>query len=84
MVGDRPGQVFRYAVDASKVERLLGWTQRIMFEAGLKPDRNLVHAEPGMVGETTVDSRDSNQYHGWQERATLAPINPTKDAERRT
>jgi dTDP-glucose 4,6-dehydratase len=34
-VGDRPGQVFRHTADASKAQRLLGWTPRIGFDEGL-------------------------------------------------
>jgi len=34
-VGDRPGQVFRHTADASKAQRLLGWTPQISFEEGL-------------------------------------------------
>ena len=35
-VGDRPGQVFRHTADASKAERLLGWTPSVSFEEGLE------------------------------------------------
>jgi dTDP-glucose 4,6-dehydratase len=35
-VTDRPGHDFRYAIDASKLERELGWTPRMPLEAGLK------------------------------------------------
>jgi dTDP-glucose 4,6-dehydratase len=35
-VTDRPGHDFRYAIDASKLERELGWTPRMALEAGLK------------------------------------------------
>ncbi len=34
-VTDRPGHDFRYAIDASKIERDLGWTPRETFETGL-------------------------------------------------
>jgi dTDP-glucose 4,6-dehydratase len=34
-VGDRPGQVFRHTADASKAQRLLGWTPKISFDEGL-------------------------------------------------
>ena len=36
----RPGQVFRHTADASKAQRLLGWTPRISFDEGL--DRTIV------------------------------------------
>ncbi|MEA2758079.1 MAG: dTDP-glucose 4,6-dehydratase [Methylobacteriaceae bacterium] len=35
-VGDRPGHDLRYAIDASKIERELGWTPRETFETGLR------------------------------------------------
>ncbi|KJS28176.1 MAG: dTDP-glucose 4,6-dehydratase [Hyphomonadaceae bacterium BRH_c29] len=35
-VQDRPGHDFRYAVDAGKITRELGWTRRNGFEAGLE------------------------------------------------
>jgi dTDP-glucose 4,6-dehydratase len=35
-VGDRPGHDLRYAVDAGKIERELGWRPRETFETGLR------------------------------------------------
>ena len=35
-VGDRPGHDLRYAIDASKIERELGWKAKFNFETGLK------------------------------------------------
>jgi dTDP-glucose 4,6-dehydratase len=35
-VGDRPGHDLRYAIDASKIERDLGWAPRETFETGLR------------------------------------------------
>lgn len=35
-VTDRPGHDFRYAIDASKIERELGWTPQETFESGLQ------------------------------------------------
>jgi len=35
-VTDRPGHDFRYAIDASKIERELGWTPEESFETGLR------------------------------------------------
>ena len=34
-VGDRPGHDFRYAIDASKIKRELGWTPSVTVEEGL-------------------------------------------------
>jgi dTDP-glucose 4,6-dehydratase len=35
-VTDRPGHDLRYAIDPSKIERELGWTARVDFDAGLR------------------------------------------------
>jgi dTDP-glucose 4,6-dehydratase len=35
-VADRPGHDRRYAIDASKIERELGWRPRRTFETGLR------------------------------------------------
>ena len=35
-VSDRPGHDFRYAIDASKLERELGWKPQESFEAGIE------------------------------------------------
>jgi dTDP-glucose 4,6-dehydratase len=35
-VTDRPGHDLRYAIDASKIERELGWTPQETFETGLR------------------------------------------------
>jgi len=35
-IKDRPGHDMRYAIDASKIERELGWTPRENFESGLR------------------------------------------------
>jgi dTDP-glucose 4,6-dehydratase len=34
-VKDRPGHDFRYAIDASKIKKNLGWQPSITFEVGL-------------------------------------------------
>ena len=35
-VRDRPGHDVRYAIDASKIERQLGWVPEETFESGLR------------------------------------------------
>jgi len=35
-VADRPGHDVRYAIDASKIERELGWTSQETFETGMR------------------------------------------------
>lgn len=46
-VQDRPGHDRRYAIDASKIERELGWTPRYRFEFGIEEtiDWYLAHAD---------------------------------------
>ncbi|MBO6573723.1 MAG: dTDP-glucose 4,6-dehydratase [Balneola sp.] len=36
LVTDRPGHDFRYAIDASKIEKELGWIPKETFESGIK------------------------------------------------
>ncbi len=35
-VGDRPGHDYRYAIDASKIKKELGWESKVAFDLGLK------------------------------------------------
>ena len=35
-VADRPGHDMRYAIDASKIQRELGWTPQETFESGIR------------------------------------------------
>ena len=35
-VQDRPGHDMRYAIDASKIQRELGWTPQETFESGIR------------------------------------------------
>ena len=35
LVKDRPGHDFRYAIDASKIKRELGWSATVNFEDGI-------------------------------------------------
>jgi dTDP-D-glucose 4,6-dehydratase len=35
-VADRPGHDMRYAIDASKIQKELGWTPQETFESGIK------------------------------------------------
>lgn len=47
LVQDRPGHDRRYAIDASKIERELGWTPRYRFEFGIEEtiDWYLAHSD---------------------------------------
>jgi dTDP-glucose 4,6-dehydratase len=62
-VKDRPGHDLRYAIDASKIERELGWTPRETFETGLRKTVRwyLDHGE-------WVDAVRSGAYREWIER----------------
>ena len=53
--GDRPGQVFRHTVDASKAKRLLGWEPSVSFEEGLERTIAWYRATP-TGGEAIVDA----------------------------
>ncbi|MDR7247600.1 dTDP-glucose 4,6-dehydratase [Bacillus pumilus] len=44
-VEDRKGHDRRYAIDASKLKRELGWTQETAFEAGIEKTINWYHAK---------------------------------------
>ncbi len=51
-VTDRPGHDRRYAIDARKIERELGWTPGETFESGHPQDGALVSCQPGLGGST--------------------------------
>lgn len=59
-VEDRPGHDFRYAIDASKVRRALGWQPRESFETGLSKTvswylENLAWCEQVLGGALTLE-----------------------------
>ncbi len=62
-VPDRPGHDFRYAIDASKLERELGWIPRRQFEEGLRETVRWYLANPGWVEHV-----QSGEYRNWLER----------------
>ena len=49
-VTDRPGHDARYAIDAGKIQRELGWRPRHKFENGLRETVALVPRQPRVVG----------------------------------
>lgn len=49
-VADRPAHDARYAIDASKIERELGWKSKETFETGPREDRRLVSRQLQLVG----------------------------------
>jgi len=61
-VKDRPGHDRRYAMDAAKIERTLGWRPRFSFEEGLASTVGWYLSPKGRawlqsVGETASDVR---------------------------
>jgi len=62
-VKDRPGHDMRYAIDASKIERELGWTPRETFESGLRKTVRWY-----LEHDAWVDEVRSGTYRDWIER----------------
>jgi dTDP-glucose 4,6-dehydratase len=62
-VKDRPGHDRRYAIDASKLERELGWRPQETFETGLRKTV-LWYLE----NETWVKHVVSGEYQHWVEK----------------
>lgn len=61
-VKDRPGHDRRYAIDASKLERVLGWKPAETFETGLAKTVQWYLANPAWVDEVA-----SGEYRKWVE-----------------
>lgn len=59
-VKDRPGHDRRYAIDASKIERELGWKPTETFESGIRKT-----VEWYLVNTAWVDGVTSGQYRDW-------------------
>lgn len=59
-VKDRPGHDRRYAIDASKVERELGWRPVETFESGIRKTVQWYLDNPGWVANVT-----SGAYRNW-------------------
>jgi dTDP-glucose 4,6-dehydratase len=62
-VKDRPGHDRRYAIDASKLERELGWRPRETFDTGIRKTVQWYLANQEWVGKVT-----SGAYREWTER----------------
>jgi len=88
-VKDRPGHDQRYAIDASKIERDLGWKPQETFETGLRKTVEWYLANDSWVkGVTSGEYRDgcsgSTQHEnfaigkngqvGWELQRSLAPL----------
>ena len=59
-IKDRPGHDMRYAIDASKIERELGWTPQETFETGLRKTVQWYLDNDGWVNHVT-----SGEYRNW-------------------
>ena len=59
-VKDRPGHDRRYAIDARKVERELGWRPAETFQSGIRKTVEWYLANPGWVGNV-----QSGAYRDW-------------------
>ena len=62
-VRDRPGHDRRYAIDASKIERELGWVPRETFETGIRKTVEWYLANQSWVTDVT-----SGAYRDWVDR----------------
>ena len=62
-VQDRPGHDLRYAIDASKIERELGWTPTQTFETGLAQTVDWY-----LANEAWIASVRSGAYREWLEQ----------------
>jgi dTDP-glucose 4,6-dehydratase len=62
-VKDRPGHDVRYAIDASKIQRDLGWVPRESFESGLRKTVVWFIENPDWIENVT-----SGEYRNWVEQ----------------
>jgi dTDP-glucose 4,6-dehydratase len=73
-VADRPGHDRRYAIDARKIERELGWKPAETFETGIRKT-----VQWYLSNEEWVRNVQSGDYMKWMERNYSQ-----RDAERKT
>lgn len=84
-VKDRPGHDRRYAIDASKIERELGWLPAETFETGMPQDGPVVPRQPGLgaggderrlphVGRQTL----RQEFAPWRVRASFSREGPER------
>lgn len=73
LVADRPGHDLRYAIDASKINRELGWQPRYTFETGFKETVAWYLSPEGRlwlegIAATTREVREGQDDHNPQRR----------------
>ncbi len=66
---DRPGHDRRYAMDARKIERELGWRPKETFDTGIRKTVRWYLENDEWVSEVT-----SGSYRDWIERTTLLEL----------
>ena len=59
-VKDRPGHDCRYAIDAGKIQRKLGWKPAETFETGIRKTVQWYLANPGWIAHV-----QSGAYRAW-------------------
>jgi dTDP-glucose 4,6-dehydratase len=74
-VKDRPGHDRRYAIDAGKIQRELGWTPAETFETGIRKTVEWYLANPDWVAHV-----QSGAYREWTARHYAADSQITQDA----
>jgi dTDP-glucose 4,6-dehydratase len=62
-VTDRPGHDKRYAIDAGKIQRELGWTPQESFESGMKKTVRWYLENSAWVAHVV-----SGEYRQWMDR----------------
>jgi dTDP-glucose 4,6-dehydratase len=68
-IKDRPGHDKRYAIDASKINKELGWKPSVTFEEGLSQTIDWYLQNQGWLKHVT--SGEYQQYYDVQYRASL-------------
>lgn len=62
-VKDRPGHDLRYAIDASKIQKELGWTPNEIFETGLRKT-----VQWYLDNQDWVENVETGEYKNWMQK----------------